>query len=143
MPQITLTDPDHPDALACLAAYFAELDATFPGGFDPGPPPHTAGLAAFLVAAPREGCVALAPHIPGTLEVKRLWVAPQARGQGLATALMAAAEDTARSLGASALVLDTNAALPGAVALYHRLGWTPIPRYNANPYAHHWFGRRL
>lgn len=92
-----LADPASPAALHCLAAYFAELDRRFPGGFDPGPPADPAlyrpPQGAFLLARRADtplGCVALS--VPDA-EVKRLWIAPEARGQGLARRLMQAVED--------------------------------------------------
>lgn len=149
MTEIALSDPASVDAQAALAAYFAELDRRFPGGFDPGPPADPAFYrppqGAFLLAtgAATAGCVALTRDGPGRGEVKRPWVAPSARGQGLARRLMLAIEDQARDLGLTALRLDTNATLTEAIAIYASLGWTPIDRYNANPYAHHWFARTL
>ncbi|MGQ0563688.1 MAG: GNAT family N-acetyltransferase [Gemmobacter sp.] len=149
MTVIALTDPALPAAHAALAAYFAELDARFPGGFDPGPPADPAlyrpPQGAFLLAmadAPM-GCVALTRDGPVRGEVKRLWVAPAARGQGLARHLMQAVEAEAQRMGLTHLRLDTNATLTEAVALYTRLGWTPVARYNDNSYAHHWFARTL
>ena len=146
------TDPAAPDAQACLAAYFAELDARIEGGFDPGDaaladldamrPP----LGAFLVAdcdGLPVACVALRGEGTDTGEVKRLWIAPAARGLGLARRMMAAIEGHAHRLGMTHLRLDTNRILTEAVALYLRLGWTAIPRYNDNPHAHHWFARTL
>lgn len=35
----TPTTPADPEAIACLRACYAELDRTFPGGFDAGPVP--------------------------------------------------------------------------------------------------------
>lgn len=146
MTPITPVDPASPAALAVLAAYFAELDARFPGGFDPGPPADPAlyrlPQGVFLMAGD-QGCVALTRDGPGSGEVKRLWVAPQARGLGLARRLMAAVEGQARAMGMTTLRLDTNAALTEAVAFYTRAGWTPVARYNANPYAQHWFAKSL
>ncbi len=143
------TDPAGAEAQSCLAAYFAELDRRFPGGFDPGPPGDPAAYrpprGSFLIA--RDGrplaCVALTTDGPGRGEVKRLWVAPQARGLGLARRMMQAVEDRARALGLFHLRLDTNATLTEALALYDRLGWARIPRYNDNPYAQAWFERHL
>jgi GNAT superfamily N-acetyltransferase len=144
---IAPTDPASTAAQGCLAAYFAELDARFPSGFDPGPPADPADYrpprGLFLCATDGRqtlGCVAL--NIAGH-EVKRLWVAPAARGLGLGPRLMAAVEDHARSLGLSRLRLDTHASLAGAIAMYHRLGWSRVPRYNDNPYAQVWFGKDL
>ncbi|HMO07555.1 MAG TPA: GNAT family N-acetyltransferase [Paracoccaceae bacterium] len=148
LPDIHPADPDSPAAAACLAAYFTELAARFPEGFDPGPGPHGAAFrppaGAFLLAEGRLGCVGLSEGPDGsTLEVKRLWVAPVARGTGLARRLMGAAEDAARATGAARLVLDTHPSLAEAIAFYTREGWQPIPRYNDNPYAGHWFAKAL
>ncbi len=150
--RIAPEDPDSPAARHCLLSFFAELDARFDGGFDPGPGPHGTVFQApggcFLIARRGEeilGCVGLVPveDRAGTAEVKRLWVAQAARGTGLGTRLMAAIEAQARAAGVSRLVLDTNGVLVEAVAFYRRAGWTAIPRYNANPYAQHWFARDL
>lgn len=145
-------DPASAAALACLSAYFADLDRAFPGGFDPGPvagwglddlrPPG--GL--FLVAengAEAVGCVGLRREGPVTAEVKRLWVRADQRGTGLARHLMAQVEDAARASGCTRLVLDTSRHLPAAVAFYRRAGWVEIARYNDNPHAHHFFARAL
>lgn len=146
---IHAADPDSAVALACLRAYFADLDAAFPGGFDPGPvagwglgdlrPP--AGL--FLLAEGGAGCVGLRRHDPATAEVKRLWVRADQRRTGLARRLMAAAEEGARAMGCTRLVLDTSRHLPAAIAFYRRQGWAEVPRYNDNPHAHHFFARAL
>lgn len=150
--RIDIAPADAEDAAAghCLAAYFAELDARFDGGFDPGPGPHTAGFVVphgvFLLAT-RDGhpvgCVGLTGGSGAVAEVKRLWVEPSARGIGLATRLMAAVEAEARARGVTRLVLDTNRALTEARAFYRREGWTEIARYNDNPYADHWFAKVL
>ena len=152
--QITLTptDPAHPDALTCLRAYYAELAGIFPGGFDPGPLPGDgldqmrAPLGTFLVAHAGQtpvGCVALRGDGSDLAEVKRLWVAANCRARGLAARLMAEVEATAKAQGITRLVLDTSRHLPKAFAFYQRHGWTEIPRYNDNPYAHHFFEKRL
>lgn len=145
-------DPADPMAIRAMTAYFAELAALFPGGFDPGPltedtlapmrPPLGQFLMAFDGTTPT-GCVGLRQEDAKTGEVKRLWVAPTARQSGLARALMAQIEDHARQMGLTRLVLDTSRHLPKAVAFYHRQGWAEIARYNDNPYAHHFFERGL
>ncbi|MFN3971433.1 MAG: GNAT family N-acetyltransferase [Gemmobacter sp.] len=146
---ITPADPDSAAAAVCLAAYFAELARRFPEGFDPGPGPHGTAFRSphgvFLIAGdPPMGCVGLCPGPDAaTREVKRLWVAPAARGTGLALRLMRAVEDAARAMGARRLVLDTHPALSEAIAFYARSGWHPVPRYNDNPYAGHWFAKDL
>ncbi|MEM7695772.1 MAG: phosphoribosylanthranilate isomerase [Pseudomonadota bacterium] len=143
-------DPESPIATAALSRYYGELAARFEGGFDVTlsrdpdraalAPPHGAFLVATRDGAPI-GCVALKGG--DTPEVKRLWVAPEARGLGLATRLMAALEAEAAALGLTHLRLDTNNALPEAAALYARLGWREIERFNTDPYAHRFFEKRL
>ncbi len=148
---IDFEPPDTPDAMACLAAYFAELDRRFPGGFDPGAPVEAlaGALAAeghFLMARQGGrpvGCVALVPLEAGTGEIKRLWIDASVRGAGLSRRLMARMEDKARSLGLTRLVLDTNRTLLEAQTLYRRLGYREIGRYNDNPYADHFFEKGL
>jgi GNAT superfamily N-acetyltransferase len=146
--EIAVEAPDSPDARACLAAYFAELDRRFEGGFDPGTKgysdPEDAGA---LCLARRDGkavaCGAVKRIDGATAEIKRMWVSPGARGQGVAKALLAALEAEAAKLGAVRIVLDTNKALREAHALYRRAGYREIARFNDNPYAHFWFEKRL
>lgn len=149
---IRSADPTDPMALASMRSYFAELAAIFPQGFDPGPLTEEslssmrAPEGHFLLAFDRAtaiGCVGLRREDTSTGEIKRLWVAPAARQSGLARALMAEIEAQARAMGLSRLVLDTSRHLPKAVAFYHHQGWTEIARYNDNPYAHHFFEKRL
>ena len=72
-----------------------------------------------------------------------MWTAPDARGLGVARRVVAAIEATARETGLTTLKLDTNRALKEAQALYRKLGFVEIARYNDNPYADHWFEKRL
>jgi GNAT superfamily N-acetyltransferase len=78
-----------------------------------------------------------------TGEIKRMFVAPGARGQGVARALLGALEDTARELGYERVRLDTGAKQPHAQALYPSAGYTPIPDYNDNVYASYWYEKVL
>ena len=67
------------------------------------------------------------------LELKRLWVRPQARGHALGRRLMEAAIEHCRRLGAVSAYLDTvPAAMPNAVTMYQDLGFRPTGRYNSN-----------
>ncbi|MBI1171665.1 GNAT family N-acetyltransferase [bacterium] len=145
-------DPADPRAVWCLTQYYAELDASFPTGFaaDPETPASLAALrppqGLFLIAlhgAQAVGCVALRAETAEMAEVKRLWVAPDARGLGLAGRLMQRVEDHARSLGLKRLHLDTNGSLTTAIAFYRARGWADVARYNDNPYAEFWFEKPL
>jgi GNAT superfamily N-acetyltransferase len=76
-------------------------------------------------------------------ELKRMFVAKDARGQGLARAMLEALEARARELGFRELVLDTAAPLLEAQALYASAGFEEVPAYNQNPYAARWFKKRI
>ena len=65
----------------------------------------------------------------GSLEVKRVYVAPEARGTGLSRALMAELERLAAGAGVGRLILQTGDRQPEAVGLYERIGYTRIPIY--------------
>src|SRR5260370_42490265 len=98
--------------------------ALFETGFDPtlGISAHAhelvppAGL--LLVARLREepvGCGALKFHENTVGELKRMWVAPRARGLGLARRLLEALEHNARQEGMTVIHLETNLTLPEAI----------------------------
>jgi GNAT superfamily N-acetyltransferase len=145
-------DPDDPAALACLGAYYQMLRdrfAAFTPDMLPLPlpdaPAYRPPAGAFLIAWSDDlpiGCVSLRPLSPGVAEVKRLWIDPIARGQGLARRLMREIETRARGMGLSRLQLDTNSALTAAVALYRREGWIDIPAYTTPP-ADIWMAKPL
>ncbi|MDT0390420.1 GNAT family N-acetyltransferase [Streptomyces dubilierae] len=78
-----------------------------------------------------------------TAELTRVFVHGPMRGKGGAPLLVRAAEDAARALGAARMVLDTRGDLVEARALYARLGYRETAPYNDDPYAEHWFSRRL
>jgi DNA-binding MarR family transcriptional regulator/N-acetylglutamate synthase-like GNAT family acetyltransferase len=150
--ELALEAPDTPDARWCLTQYYAELAERFESGFDPAQgnelaeaemrPPAGYLILARVDGAP-VGCGVLKHLTTEAGEIKRVWIAPQMRGCGLANKLMDALEAQARSVGFRFVKLDTNRALTEAHALYRKRGYYAIARYNANPYAHHWFEKQL
>ena len=105
----------HEDEQGLTAAMFDPPAGSFlvaRRGDAPGPPLGGVGLRA------------LDPDRHPTLgEVRRLWVDPDRRGQGIGRRLMAALENTARDMGLTALCLVTGERQPEAVALYQSTGW--------------------
>jgi GNAT superfamily N-acetyltransferase/DNA-binding MarR family transcriptional regulator len=145
-------NPASPAARWCWAQYFAELDRRFPRGFDPGtslpvddrdfvPPRGVFLIASIDGETVAGGAVKLTAPRVGWL--KRMWVAPSARGIGLGRRLLEALEDAARTLGANRIRLDTNKALKEAIALYRSAGYRQVAPFNAERYATHWFEKRL
>jgi DNA-binding MarR family transcriptional regulator/GNAT superfamily N-acetyltransferase len=145
-------DPRGDAARYCLDAYYEELSHRFEHGFDvsrsrdPVAAQMIRPRGVFLVARSDDlpvGCVGLKGGGQGVAEIKRLWVAPSARGIGLSKRLMADAERIARELSIKTLRLDTNRALPEAKQLYLKTGWKEIDRFNDDPYADSFFEKRL
>jgi DNA-binding MarR family transcriptional regulator/GNAT superfamily N-acetyltransferase len=145
-------DPLDPAAHACVQAYYRLLLETVPG-ITPemvalplaDPDRYRAPDGAFLVAWSDDlpiGCVSLRRLGPRLAEVKRLWVHPHARGQGLGLRLMRAIEGRARDLGYAHANLDSNTALVPAITLYRTDGWTEIAPYTSAP-ANIWMTKRL
>ncbi|MGD9913131.1 MAG: GNAT family N-acetyltransferase [Rhizobiaceae bacterium] len=149
---ITREAGDSADARYCLGSYLTELAQRFEEGFDPSrgnnltvedvTPPAGYFLIARMDGKPI-GCGALKRLAATEGEVKRVWVARDARGLGVASRLMDALEKLARELGFQTVKLDTNRTLVEAQAMYAKRGYREIARYNQNPYAHHWFEKAL
>lgn len=141
--EILEADPDTPEALGCLAAYYGllvEAIPDLPADKLPLPLPDAAAYrppqGVFLLALSDGmpvGCVSLRPLEGVEAEVKRLWVHPDARGQGLARRLMVALETRARAMGYQRLKLDSNSALTDAITLYRRMGWADCAPYTSFP----------
>ena len=68
-------------------------------------------------------------ELRGDWEVKRVIVSDAHRGRGIARALMNHLESLAMAAGVSRLILQTGDRQPDAVAVYERVGYTPIPIY--------------
>jgi DNA-binding MarR family transcriptional regulator/GNAT superfamily N-acetyltransferase len=150
--ELEVVDPETPAARYCLGEYFAELGRRFEAGFDDAisnaATPEQLRLPAglFLVGTLHGepvGCGALKFHGRGPAELKRMWVAPSARGLGLGRRLLVELERLAREHGVRRLRLETNRTLAEAIALYRSAGYVEIPAFNDEPYAHHWFEKSL
>ena len=95
----------------------------------------------FLIA--RDGrelaaCGALRPLDTTTAEVKRMFVRPALRGQGIAHVVLEALESAAREEGCDTLVLETGIRQPEALALYRGAGYVeraPYGEYIGNPFS--------
>ncbi len=152
MVSIELEDPASADARWCLGHYFAELCERFDEPFDPARtlpadrkellPPKGAFLLARINGQPA-GCGALRTLGPGVGELMRMWVDRAQRGLGIGKRLLTALEDEAVSLRHERLRLYTNRSLGEAKAMYRANGYEEIARYNDDPYANHWFEKRL
>jgi DNA-binding MarR family transcriptional regulator/GNAT superfamily N-acetyltransferase len=150
--RVDVVDPEAPAAVYCLREYFAELGRRFDDGWDDAisiaatpdqlRPPAGLFVVARLHGAP-VGCGALKLHGRRPAELKRMWVAPTARGLGLGRRLLTELERLAREHGVRVLRLETNRSLTEAIALYRSAGYREVAPFNDEPYAHHWFEKRV
>lgn len=133
--------PDQPEIQAFLAASDSYAESLYPPESK-----HLADLTALIApnaqffVARREGkaigCGALIIAEDGTGELKRMWVAPEHRGQGIGHKLLEKIEAAAREKSIEILRLETGTRQPEAIALYRRCGYTdcgPFGNYQPDP----------
>ena len=150
--ELRLEAADSPAAQSCLEQYFKELAERFEVGFDPArsnsasvaemTPPAGFFMVAWLDGQPA-GCGALKVSDAVTGEIKRMWTSQSSRGLGIARKVLRSLEEKAREVGLARLHLETNRTLTEAQALYRREGYEEVAPFNSEPYAHHWFEKRL
>lgn len=136
-----VTEEDYREARALLREYEAEIevDLCFQGFQEEletlervyGPP---GGILFLLRQEERTaGCVALKDLGGGVCEMKRLFLRPGFRGEGLGRRCAERIVQAAREMGYGTMRLDTLPAMRAAIALYRSMGFTEIPRYTENP----------
>ena len=72
-----------------------------------------------------------------------MWVAPSARGLGVGRRILTELEAHARRRQVKVVRLETNQSLDEAISLYRSAGYEEVDAFNQEPYAHHWFEKRL
>lgn len=112
----------------CFQSFEAEL-ASLPGKYKP---PEGRLLLAWS-GGEAVGCVGLRPLDENGCEMKRLYVQPRARGEGLGRRLVERVCDEARAAGYARICLDTLPEMNDAIKLYTSMGFKPIEPYVYNP----------
>ena len=136
-------DPAVPPASDLIAAILAEYDVIAGRHLTGGPsgsdadfsPPGGAYLVGFTVAGEAACGGGVKALGDGVAEIKRFFVAPPFRGQGLARELLEALEDEARRLGHRTVRLD---ATTPTWPMYLTAGYHEVTDYNGNPHATIW-----
>jgi GNAT superfamily N-acetyltransferase len=124
--EIKPVDPEHADARYCLAEYVAELNRRSTRRFDPSVgatalphevrPPAGQFFVAYLHGE-AIGCGAVKHHADAPAEIKRMWIAPRARGLGLGRRLLQTLEACALAGRAEVAHIETSAVLTEALSL--------------------------
>jgi GNAT superfamily N-acetyltransferase len=137
---------DDPEARAMVGA----MEAWVTENFGPTTPDRTSTVAPEEMAPPDgvfvlvevDGVAVAGGGVrrlrDGVGEIKRMFVIPEARGQGHARRLLAGLEAAAADLGYARLRLDTARSMITAMRLYRSAGYRDIPDYNGNSYASFW-----
>jgi putative acetyltransferase len=110
------------DRSVCLRDFEQEL-ATLPGRYDP----PEGRLVLALTSQGAAGCVGFRKMADGICEMKRLYVRPGFRGQGIGRSLAEAVIRAAREAGYDQIRLDTLPTMAAAIALYESLGFHRLP----------------
>ncbi|MGY0007405.1 GNAT family N-acetyltransferase [Micromonospora sp. I033] len=128
---------DAPESQALIRAALADLGERYGGSGDETPveaaefePPAGTFLVAYLDGQP-VGCGGWRSHGDdgGTAELKRMYTAPAARGRGVARAVLAAVERSARDQGRKRIILECGDKQPEALAMYTSAGYERIPNF--------------
>jgi GNAT superfamily N-acetyltransferase len=150
--EVALSDPHAPEALALVGAMEQEIEETYA---DRSGSVHTVGATPEEMSPPDGAFVIIRSEgraVGGgglkrldaeACEIKRMYLVPQVRGQGLSRVLLTALEDRARELGYSIARLDTADRQVAAQRLYEGAGYRSIPKYNANDLATLWYEKEL
>jgi GNAT superfamily N-acetyltransferase len=113
-----------------LDAYLAVQDGEEHGFYDQYN--HIDRLKYVIVAYENEvavGCGAIKTFDEKSIELKRMFVAPNQRGKGVATRILTTLEDWAKELGFQKCILETGKRQPEAIALYHKSQYQIIENY--------------
>jgi len=126
---------DGPAAAGLVAEVQAEYVTRY-GGPDEGPieagefsAPHGVFIVGYLDGEPVAMGGLRRHDRDGEVEVKRMYVAPHARGRGLSRIVLAELERRALTLGARRIVLETGLHQPEAIRLYETSGYRSIAGY--------------
>jgi GNAT superfamily N-acetyltransferase len=129
------TEFDHPDSERLREAQRVEIVARYGGDTEPGIKPSASDVPVFVVAYDAAGravgCGGLRRLDDSSAEIKRMFVAPDARGTGVSIAVLRALEERALARGWSTLRLETGTAQPDAMRFYEREGYASIPNFGA------------
>lgn len=85
-------------------------------------------LIAYMDGVP-VGCAGLKRYSDSDVEIKRVWVEPEARGQKIASRMMDLLEEKARQMDYRRAILQTRPIMPDAVGLYEKRGYLLIDNY--------------
>lgn len=133
MPTHLRTDSSNPDFVALVQLLDAELairdgdDHAFYHQFNKIY--HIRHVVLVVEDGRPVACGAFKEFAPDTVEIKRMFTLPEARGRGIAARILAELEAWAAELSYKKCVLETGINQPEAIALYRKCAYRQIPNY--------------
>jgi GNAT superfamily N-acetyltransferase len=138
---------DSPAAVAMQQAFFADIASRYPGWHpDSSQPVGPDGLEVWLVAYRDEqpvGCGGLQRLDDETAEIRRIYLADEARGRGIGRKLLEALEQHARDRGYKRVRLTTGEGQPEALGLFGSAGYEEIEPFTDGPFTRHWMEKAV
>jgi GNAT superfamily N-acetyltransferase len=149
--ELSVEPADSARSRALQEAFFADIGARYPG-WNPGSsqrvepsqlaPPTGVWLVAYLDETP-VGCGGLQALDRETAEVRRVYLAEEARGRGIGRQLLLELEGHARDLGYRRVRLTTGDGQPEALALFQSAGYEEIAPFTDGAFTTHWMEKSL
>lgn len=133
-PRLVRTQSAHPDFILLVEALDKDLRArdgeehAFFAQFNGIA--HLAHVVIAYIGNHPVGCGAFKPYANHTIEIKRMYVSPAYRGQGIAGKVLTELENWGKSLGFTRCILETGIKQPEAIRLYQKMGYERIPNYD-------------
>jgi putative acetyltransferase len=125
---------ESPEATELLDELRRELTERYGADLEPGEKATAADVEVFVVArddGQALGCGALRSLGEPVVEIKRMYVRPEARGRGIGAAILAELEREAVNRGFRVVRLETGPLQPEAISLYAHAGYREIPCFGA------------
>ncbi|SEJ70553.1 putative acetyltransferase [Variovorax sp. OK605] len=141
--QISLESPDQPDVVQLIDDLDAYQKPLYPPESHHGIDIAALSAANVLFAVARDlegkavGCGAIVVG-PEFGELKRMFVRPENRGQGIAAKVLGFLEHEAKAKGCMTFMLETGPSQPEAISLYARAGYErrgPFGGYGPDPFS--------
>jgi putative acetyltransferase len=141
--QISLESPNQPDVVQLIDDLDAYQKPLYPPESHHGIDIAALSAANVLFAVARDeegkalGCGAIVVG-PGFGELKRMFVRPENRGQGIAAKLLEFLEGQAAAKGCTTFMLETGPSQPEALSFYARCGYErrgPFGGYGPDPFS--------
>jgi GNAT superfamily N-acetyltransferase len=149
--EVRVEPADSAASLAMQQAFFAEIARRYAGwtpgssqALDPSElaPPAGVWLVAYVDETP-VGCGGLQALDQETAEIRRIYLAEKARGQGIGRKLLMELERRARDLGYKRVRLTTGDRQPEALGLFQAAGYEEIAPFTDGAFTTHWMEKPL